>query len=117
LFFLAVSLFFGRRGVELEFELKASGLQSKFSTVLSHTSSPFYSGYFEDEVSRIICPGWPQTVILLILASKLARITGVSHQRQASHFFLMFKYPSFRLPLVLYTCIFPFLESFSDLQV
>jgi hypothetical protein len=36
---------------------------------LSHTSSPFCSDYFGDEVSRSICPGWPQTVILLILAS------------------------------------------------
>jgi hypothetical protein len=35
---------------------------------LSHTSSPFYCGYlyFGDVVSRTICPGQPQTVILKI---------------------------------------------------
>jgi hypothetical protein len=26
---------------------------------LSHTSSPFCSGYFGDGVSQIICQGWP----------------------------------------------------------
>jgi hypothetical protein len=30
--------------------------------------------------SQTICPGWPQTEILLISASQIARITGVSHQ-------------------------------------
>jgi hypothetical protein len=29
----------------------------------------------------IIFLGWPQTAILPILASQVARITGVSHQR------------------------------------
>jgi hypothetical protein len=30
-------------------------------------------------VSRTICPGWPQTLILLLSASQVAGITGVSH--------------------------------------
>jgi hypothetical protein len=30
-------------------------------------------------VSQTICPGFPPTVILLILASQIARITGMSH--------------------------------------
>jgi hypothetical protein len=34
-------------------------------------------------VSRTICLGWPQTMILPILASQVARITSVSHQRLA----------------------------------
>jgi hypothetical protein len=46
---------------------------------LSHTSSPFVSGYFGDGVSKSICLGWPKTAILLISASQVARITGVSH--------------------------------------
>jgi hypothetical protein len=41
---------------------------------LSHTSSPFCSGYFGDGVLQTICPGWPWTVTLLILASQ--RETG-----------------------------------------
>jgi hypothetical protein len=46
---------------------------------LSHTSSPFSSGYFGDGVSRTICPGRPQTMILLISASQGAGITSVSY--------------------------------------
>jgi hypothetical protein len=34
-------------------------------------------------VSRILCPGWPLIVILQISASQVARITGMSHWRQA----------------------------------
>jgi hypothetical protein len=59
----------------LGFELRALRLQSK-----SHTSSPFCSGYFGDEVSRTICPEWPQTAILLISASQVAGITGANHR-------------------------------------
>jgi hypothetical protein len=47
---------------------------------VNHTSSPFCSGCFGDEVSQTICPGWPQTSILPISASQVARITGVSHR-------------------------------------
>jgi hypothetical protein len=46
---------------------------------LSHTSSPFCSGYFGDGVSWTICPGWPCTAILPMSASQAARITGTSH--------------------------------------
>jgi hypothetical protein len=38
-------------------------------------------GYFWDGgVSQTICPGWLQTTILLISASWVARIIGMSHQ-------------------------------------
>jgi hypothetical protein len=51
---------------------------------LSHSTSPiFVKGFFEIESCRTICPGWLQTGILLISASWVARITGVSHQRPA----------------------------------
>jgi hypothetical protein len=43
----------------------------------SHTSSPFGSVYFRDEVLRTICLGWPQTMILQISASHVARNTSV----------------------------------------
>jgi hypothetical protein len=45
---------------------------------LSHTSSPFYRYYFGDR-DLTNCLGWPQTEILLISASKVARIADVSH--------------------------------------
>jgi hypothetical protein len=58
---------------------------------------------------RSVCRGWPWTTVLLILASQVARITGVRHQH---HFFsfsfwgtggwiqglmLVFRYLSLRL--------------------
>jgi hypothetical protein len=47
---------------------------------LSHTASPFCSGYFGDMVFKTISPGWPHTSILLISASQIVRNIGVSHQ-------------------------------------
>jgi hypothetical protein len=38
-------------------------------------------------VSRILCPSWPQIMILPISVSQLARIIGVSHQHQIHTFF------------------------------
>jgi hypothetical protein len=35
--------------------------------------------FFQDRVSQTICPGWFQITTLLISASWVARITGVSH--------------------------------------
>jgi hypothetical protein len=56
--------------------------------ILSHTSSPFCSGYFRDGVSRTMCLVWPRTAILLISASQRAGITGMSHWQQAHQLFL-----------------------------
>jgi hypothetical protein len=42
---------------------------------LSHTSNPVCSGYFGDLMNCL--PGWPQTSILLMSASQVARITGI----------------------------------------
>jgi hypothetical protein len=47
---------------------------------LSHSSRPFCSGCFKDGVSETICPGGPQTEILPISASQVARITGMRHR-------------------------------------
>jgi hypothetical protein len=54
---------------------------------LSYTSSPLCSSYFGDGVTQTTCPGWPQTEILLISTSQVARITGMSHQCLTSIFF------------------------------
>jgi hypothetical protein len=55
---------------------------------LGHTSSPFCSGYFGDRVSQTVCLGWPQTMILLISASQIVKITGVNHQCLTSTVFV-----------------------------
>jgi hypothetical protein len=41
----------------------------------------FVKDFFQDRVLWTICQGWLQTMILLISASWVARITGGSHQR------------------------------------
>jgi hypothetical protein len=51
---------------------------------LSPMSSPFCSVYFGDGVSWTVCMGWPWTMILLISASQVARITCMSHRCLAS---------------------------------
>jgi hypothetical protein len=47
-----------------------------------------YVEYFQDRVSQTVCPGCLWTVILLISASWVARIIGVSHQHWACSLFL-----------------------------
>jgi hypothetical protein len=50
---------------------------------LSHSTSPsFCVGFFRDRVSRSL--GWLWTVILLISASQVATITGMSHWQLAA---------------------------------
>jgi hypothetical protein len=61
--------------VGLGFELRAS--------CLSHTSSPFWSACFGDGLFGTICLDCPQTAILPVSASQIARITGVIHQNWA----------------------------------
>jgi hypothetical protein len=66
----------------LDFELR--------TYMLSHSTSLFFvcvMGLFRDRISRTICPGWLRTTILLISASWVARITGVSHQHPACYDF------------------------------
>jgi hypothetical protein len=50
----------------------------------------FCVGYFPNRVWWTICPGWLWTMILLISASWVARITGVSHQHPDSFFVFVF---------------------------
>jgi hypothetical protein len=57
--FLFSSFFGGTGGWTQDFALAKQVLHC-----LSHTSSPFCSGYFGDGVSQTICLGWPQTLIL-----------------------------------------------------
>jgi hypothetical protein len=64
----------------LGFELRASTLAMQALYHLRHSTSPVFGvGYFQDRASWTICPGWLRNAILLISASQVARITGVSH--------------------------------------
>jgi hypothetical protein len=69
---------------------------------LSYTSSPFCSYYFGDGVSRVICLGWSQIAILLISASQVVRITGMSHRTQLCFCF----YSSSYLYLIVVTYLY-----------
>jgi hypothetical protein len=51
---------------------------------LSHSTSPIFVKSFWDKVLWTICLGWLWTMIFLISASWVARITGVSHQHLAN---------------------------------
>jgi hypothetical protein len=55
---------------------------------LRHTASPLCSGYFGDEGSWASCLDWPRAAIFPISASKVARITGVSHQHPVNSWHL-----------------------------
>jgi hypothetical protein len=111
--------FFGGSGVWTQ-----GFMFAKQAFYLSHTSSPFCSGYlfiyflwywdlnsgptpwvtppalfcdglFQDRVLRTICQGWLRTAFLLISASWVARITGMSYWRQAT--LVILKMWSFKL--------------------
>jgi hypothetical protein len=56
-----------------------------------HLQLIFRSSYFEYRVSWTICPDWPQTLILQISASHVARITGMSHGTKLGLSFLTCK--------------------------
>jgi hypothetical protein len=62
--------------VVLELELRTSTLR--------HSTSPFFvMGFFQDRVLWTICSGWLWNIILLVSASLVGRITGMSHWRPA----------------------------------
>jgi hypothetical protein len=67
--------FFGSPGVEL----RASCLLVRHCTFGATLTTLFSVEYFWNRVSRTVCLGWLRTLILLIYASWVARITGVSH--------------------------------------
>jgi hypothetical protein len=69
---------------QLGFELRASCLLGRHSTTCASLLALFCIGYFQDMVLWTISLGWLQTMILLIFASWVARITVVvSHQHSA----------------------------------
>jgi hypothetical protein len=50
---------------------------------LSHSTSPFCDGFLQDRVSQTICLAWFWTTILLISASWVGGITGMSSRHPA----------------------------------
>jgi hypothetical protein len=63
----------------LWFELKTSCLLGRHSTAWATLPALFCVGYFWDRVSGTICLRWLQTTILLICASWVVMIIGMSH--------------------------------------
>jgi hypothetical protein len=64
------------------------GIEQKASN-LSHSTIPFLMmGLFQERVSRTICHWWLGTTLLLISASWLAKITGMSHWHPVGIHFL-----------------------------
>jgi hypothetical protein len=61
----------------LGFEFRVSHLLDRHSTHMSHSTSPTSWVFLRQGLT--FCPGWPQTSILLLSASQVARITSVSH--------------------------------------
>jgi hypothetical protein len=74
-----------------ELGLRAYSLEKQ--TLYSRATPPvhFVLVILEMKVSQTLCPGWPQTSILPISASQVARITGTSHQCPAVTEFLFRK--------------------------
>jgi hypothetical protein len=66
------------------FFLQHQGLNSE-PTPWATPPALFCDGYFQDRVSQTICPGWLRIEILLIFASWVARIAGVSHWHLAEY--------------------------------
>jgi hypothetical protein len=83
------------------------GLELRAFT-LSHSASSFCDGYFQDRVLRTICLVWLWATILLISASWVPKITGMSHQRPVTSLFISHLDSAYRLPIwpVHVTCYF-----------
>jgi hypothetical protein len=74
--------------------LRALCLLGRHSATWTTLSVLFCVGYCQDRVSWTICLGWLRIVILLISASRVARITGVSHRHPAFLFLFPLSFPS-----------------------
>jgi hypothetical protein len=72
----------------LDLEFTASCLLGRYSTTWATLPVFFCVVYFWGRVSHTVCPGFPQTVILLISASWVARIWGWAISAQLINFFL-----------------------------
>jgi hypothetical protein len=75
---LVIAFIYGALFLSFFFFLAILGFELRVY-ILSYSTSPFCVGFFWGRVSWTVCPGWLRTVILLISASWVARITGMSH--------------------------------------
>jgi hypothetical protein len=88
--------------VAVGFEFRASHLVGRCSYHVSHSASLFFfvMGFFQGKVLGTICLGWLWIAILLISASWVAKITGVSHQHLVIFLLLIFLSTNFVLVLL-----------------
>jgi hypothetical protein len=89
------------------FELMASWLLSRYFTTWATSPTLFCVGFFWDTVSQTSCLGWLQTVILLISASWVARIAGMSHWHPVRPDFWRLDEAPFRLVTIRFQFFFP----------
>jgi hypothetical protein len=81
LLYLFIYLFIGRTWVWTQGPMLAKQVLAKLVLYcLSHTSSPFWSGYFGDSMPYTVFPGWPWTEIFWISTPQVTRVIGMSHQ-------------------------------------
>jgi hypothetical protein len=86
-FLFTIYLWIG--GIGLEFELRASCLQSRHSTAWTTLPIHFCSGCFGGRVSWTIYPGWPWISILPNSAFKVAKIISVNQPHLTEIQYLM----------------------------
>jgi hypothetical protein len=68
------------------FEFRDSHLLDRYSNTWATLPALLCDRFvFQDRLSQTICPDWLPTMILLISASWLTRITGMSHLCPACH--------------------------------
>jgi hypothetical protein len=84
---MSLNIFFAALG----FEIRTSHLLRR-STTSATPPGLFCDGYFQDRVLRSTCPGWLWTLILLISASWVARIIGMSTGTRLPLTFLKLSY-------------------------
>jgi hypothetical protein len=85
------------QGLGFFFLFAVLGLELRAFTLSHSTSLIFEDHFFWDRVSWTICQGWLRTMILLISATWVARITGVSHWHPAQGLVLSLTYSTISL--------------------
>jgi hypothetical protein len=123
---MCIFFFDGSRVWTQNFMLAKQALTKQALYCLSHTSSLFCSGYFEDGLSQTICLDWPWILILLFSASQVTRISGGATYIYIFIFlfYFIFYYSyvhtmlgSFHPPYILYLYIYIYLKDEQETRI